>query len=107
MNAITKILATTVSSLPLLAFAQTPPPVAAPEKPTAGMQRTQQTETGQAPKYGAPATTTGAAMSHADDEMSKSGTRHKTMKSDKTKMAPPVGDLPKYPAPSRDGTPTK
>ena len=107
MNVITKILAITACSLPLVALAQTPPAVAPADKPSTDLQRKQTTDTGQATQYGAPGTDTGGSMSKPGGSMSKPGMKHDAMKSDKTKATPPVGDVPTYPAPTPDGKPTK
>ena len=107
MDTLTKLFAMTACSFPLVALAQTPPTVAPAGKPSTELQRTQTTETGQAPNYGGPLTDTGGSMSKSDHSMSKSSMKHKGMKSTTSKEAPPVGDVPSYPAPARDGTPTK
>ncbi len=102
MNTLTKILATTACTLPLIALAQVTPS----DQPGSELQRKQTTETGQATKYGGPGTSTsGDAMS----DTSKTKMKHKGMKSDTSKSTntTPAGDVPTYPAPARDGTPTK
>lgn len=101
MNAITKILAITACSLPLVALAQTLPA----DQPRTELERKQTTETGQATKYGAPGTETGGSMSKPGQTMGKSMSKDKA--TTKSQTTPATGDVPTYPAPTPDGKPTK
>ncbi len=102
MNAITKTLAITACSIPLVALAQTLPA----DQPRSDLERKQTTETGQATKYGGPGTDTGGSMSKPNNAMTKS-TRKSMTKPDTTKGKQPTGDVPTYPAPTSDGKSTK
>lgn len=105
MNRLNRIIAATACAMPLIAFAQTPAVVPA-DQPRTELERKQTTETGQATKYGGPGTNTGGSMGKADGD---SKTKAKPMsKTDTTKAGQTApGDVPTYPAPAKDGTPTK
>ncbi len=105
MNTLNRIIAATVLAAPLIAFAQTPAVVPA-DQPRSELERKQTTDTGQATKYGGPGTNTGGSMGKADsDSKSKSKSMSKTDGAKGGQTAP--GDVPTYPAPAKDGTPTK
>ena len=107
-------LAATAVALPLAVSAQTttttpmaptsptsPTRVTPPDQPTSQTERDAQSRTGQASKYGTPET---------DNTTTPDSSRmHKGMKHDATKKSgtPEPGDSSTYPAPSKDGSPTK
>lgn len=99
---LTKILAASACALPLLALAQTPAVVPA-DQPSSDLQRKQTTDNGQATQYGGPGTSTGGSMSKPDSGKKASKSKGDTSKGGQTA----TGDVPTYPAPAKDGTPTK
>ena len=110
MQSLTKLVAAVVCAVPLVAAAQTStsPNVKAADQPRTQLEQEQTTKNGQATKYGGPGTDTGTAGGMAGD--STNGMTDKTKKknhdmSKSGKTAP--GDAPTYPAPAKDGTPTK
>ena len=110
MKTLNRMLAAAVLSLPLIAMAQAVKPA---DQPRSDLEKTQTTDTGQATKYGGPGTdtsgakagtpagTTSGAMSSDKSSMKHKGMKHGS--ADTTK----AGDVPTYPAPAKDGTPTK
>ncbi len=105
MKTMSRILAATACAVPLIALAQTPAVVPA-DQPRSDLERKQTTETGQATKYGGPGTNTGGSMGKTDsDSKTKAKPMSKTDASKGAQTAP--GDVPTYPAPAKDGTPTK
>ena len=106
MKTFNRMLAAAVLSLPLIAMAQAVKPA---DQPRSDLEKTQTTDNGQATKYGGPGTdtggakagTTGGAMSSDKSSMKHKGMKHGS--ADTTK----AGDVPTYPAPAKDGTPTK
>lgn len=107
MKSLTQLVLAVACATPLLAAAQsaTSPAVKPADQPRTPLESEQTTQNGQATKYGGPGTDTGGAMN-------KSGSTpmsHKGMKMDKgtTDTATKPGDAPTYPAPAKDGTPTK
>jgi hypothetical protein len=113
MKRFTKLIAATVCALPLIAIAQqttsTPssmdkapsPNVVPAGQPRSNLEKEQTTHTGDASKYGQQST--GAIDTSTDTAKPK--VKH-SMKSGKTNDTAP-GDVPTYPAPAKDGTPTK
>lgn len=105
MNRLNRIIAATAFATPLIAFAQTPPVVPA-DQPRSDLERKQTTDTGQATKYGGPGTNADGSMGKSDsDSKTKAKPASKTDSSKGGQTAP--GDVPTYPAPTKDGTPTK
>lgn len=105
MTHLDRLVAAVALALPLAAFAQSPSPNIKPaDQPRSQLEQEQTTKNGQATQYPGPATESGTdAMSgpkHAN------GMKHKAMKSGKASTTKP-GDVPTYPAPAPDGTPTK
>ncbi len=104
MNRLNRIIAASACAFPLIAFAQTPAVVPA-DQPRSELERKQTTDTGQATKYGGPGTNTGGSMGKADSD---SKMKSKPSKADTGKGGQTAtGDVPTYPAPAKDGTPTK
>lgn len=105
MNRLTRLVAAVAVALPLAAIAQTSPNVKPADQPRTQLEQEQTTQNGQATKYGGPGTDAGATTGK---DGSMAPTKHKGMKhkgdaADTTKP----GDVPSYPAPAKDGTPTK
>lgn len=109
MKTLTRILAATAIALPLTVFAQsttaTPKGITPADQPTSQLEKDATTKNGQAPKYGTPATDTGgASTSSGMTKPHKDMAKHEMTKH---KDTTPPGDAPTYPAPAKDGTPTK
>lgn len=106
MKQLASLVAAVVVALPLAAVAQTSPNVKPADQPRTPLEQEQTTKNGQATKYGAPGTDTGSGSTMSKDGMAPM--KHKAMK-DKAGSADTTkpGDVPSYPAPAKDGTPTK
>ena len=104
MNRLNRIIAATACAVPLVALAQSPAVVPA-DQPRSELERRQTTDTGQATKYGGPGTNTGGSMGKADSD-SKTKAKPASKTDAKGGQTAP-GDVPTYPAPTKDGTPTK
>ena len=112
MKRINQLFLAAAFALPLMATAQTStgtpssmekapsPNVKPPEQPRSKLEADQTTKTGDATKYPGPGTDTGGSMS-------KSTSKTKTRTPRTGTNTTPAGDVPTYPAPARDGTPTK
>ena len=104
MHRLNRIIAAAACAVPLVAFAQSPAVVPA-DQPRSELERKQTTDTGQATKYGGPGTSTSGSMGKADSD-SKMKSKPNSKTDTKGGQTAP-GDVPTYPAPTKDGTPTK
>jgi len=116
MNKLFKLLAAVAicaaPALPLAASAQTSAPmdkssagkVLAPDQPRSESERKATQENGQAPKYGQ--TDPSATDSMDKGDMSKSKSKAKPMNKVDPSDQPAAGDVPTYPAKTKDGRPT-
>ncbi len=103
MHPVIKFAAAFAVALPLAAIAQTSPNVKPADQPRTPLEQQQTTQNGQATQYGGPGTDAGSSPTTSKGSMAPM--KHKAMK-DKTDSTKP-GDVPSYPAPAKDGTPTK
>jgi|GEM_PF-1479985 len=107
-RALLRSLAATAIALPLAVSAQTttttpasPRGVTPSDQPTSQTEKDAQTKTGQSTQYGTQGTDNSTST---DSSRMHKGTKHDTMKKSGT---PAPGDASTYPAPAKDGTPTK
>ena len=107
MKSLDKLMIAAALALPLVATAQTTAPGVTPaDQPRTNLEKQQTTENGNAPKYGGPGTDTGGSMSKGSrTDAAKTSKKAKSDTAKANRTAP--GDAPTYPAPARDGTPTK
>ncbi len=105
MNELIRRVAAVAVALPLAAIAQTSPNVKPADQPRTQLEADQTTKNGQATKYGGPGTDAGAGATTDSSAatMKRATTKSKAGAADATKP----GDVPTYPAPAKDGTPTK
>ena len=106
MKRFVSLLALTTLALPLAAVAQTTAPIGVtpPDQPTSQIEKDATTKTGQSIKYG----TQGTDLKTTTSTAGKSQRSFKTTNGDAKKSgATEPGDVPTYPAPAKDGTPTK